>query len=49
VLAAAAIDAGATLLVSADHGFDKVPGLRHVVPDADRVETLISASPSWGG
>lgn len=43
VLAAAAIDAGATLLVSADHGFANVPGLRHAVPDADGVRALIPA------
>jgi len=41
VLAAAAIGAGAAALVSADNDFKGVPRLRHVVPDAAGVATLL--------
>jgi predicted nucleic acid-binding protein len=41
VLAAAAIAGGATALVSADNGFDDVPGLTRVAPDADGVAALL--------
>ena len=41
VLAAAAIDVGATALVSADGGFADVPGLPHALPDAAGVATLL--------
>lgn len=41
VLAAAAVSAGATAVVSADAGFGDVPGLPHVSPDAAGVATLI--------
>jgi predicted nucleic acid-binding protein len=40
VLAAAAIDTGATALVSADSGFATIDGLNHVVPDAAGVAGL---------
>jgi predicted nucleic acid-binding protein len=43
VLAAAAIAASATALVSADRGFAHVPDLRHVVPDTTGVAQLLSA------
>ncbi len=42
VLAAAAIDAGAMALVSADRAFTAVDGLRHVVPDLSGLAELIS-------
>lgn len=45
VLAAAATSVGADALVSADQGFGSVPDLRHVVPDADGVFTLINNRP----
>ncbi len=41
VLAAAAIEAGATALVSADGDFANVPRLRHVFPDAAGVATVL--------
>ncbi|HET9763767.1 MAG TPA: PIN domain-containing protein [Casimicrobiaceae bacterium] len=41
VLAAAAISARATALVSADGDFDDVPALLHVVPDAAGVAGLL--------
>jgi uncharacterized protein len=41
VLAAAALDLGADLLVSADPAFASVPGLRHVLPDAAGVAGLL--------
>lgn len=41
VLVAAARDSGVAALVSADRGFGSVPGLRHVIPDADGVASLI--------
>ncbi len=44
VLAAATIAAGGAALVSADHAFAEVTGLRHVVPDADGVSSLLPAS-----
>lgn len=40
VLAAAAIVAGATTLVSVDSGFADVPGLPHMPPDAAGVAAL---------
>lgn len=43
VLAAAAIDAGARALVSADGGFATVPRLAHELPDAAGVAALLSA------
>ncbi|MGE5283314.1 MAG: type II toxin-antitoxin system VapC family toxin [Chloroflexota bacterium] len=43
VLAAAAISANATALVSADGGFGEIPGLTHVVPDAAGVAGLLEA------
>jgi predicted nucleic acid-binding protein len=43
VLAAAAIGAGATALVSADRGFAEVPSLPHVAPDAAGVSGLLGA------
>jgi uncharacterized protein len=42
VLAAAATDAGAEALVSADEGFGQVADLRHIVPDERGVATLLS-------
>ncbi len=42
VLAAGAIDIGASALVSADSGFASVPRLRHVVPDAAGLKALIA-------
>ena len=41
VLAAAAVDADASSLVSADGAFADISGLSHVVPDDDGVEKLI--------
>lgn len=41
VLAAAALDAAADALVSADAAFDAVPRLRHVRPDEDGVRSLL--------
>jgi uncharacterized protein len=41
VLAAAAASHGATAMVSADNGFGGVPGLPHVVPDANGVAELL--------
>ena len=41
VLAATAIDAGASAFVSADRAFAGVGGLRHVVPDAAGVQLLL--------
>ena len=41
VLAAAAVEAGAEALVSADRGFSRVAGLSHVVPDSDGVASLL--------
>lgn len=43
VLAATAIDIGATALVSADAGFADVPGLPHTLPDAAGVATLLAS------
>lgn len=43
VLAAAAIGAGATSLVSADSGFADVPGLSHTPPDAAGVAALLAS------
>lgn len=43
VLAAAAISAGATALVSADAGFADVPSLEHVIPDATGIAGLLEA------
>ncbi|HEY0237673.1 MAG TPA: type II toxin-antitoxin system VapC family toxin [Friedmanniella sp.] len=42
VLAAAALAAGADALVSADRAFAAVRGLRHVVPDASGVASLLA-------
>ncbi len=42
VLAAAAIAAGASAIVSADSAFADLPGLVHVVPDAAGVEQLLT-------
>jgi hypothetical protein len=42
VLAAAALDAGATALISADGGFAKVSDLPHVTPDATGVASLLA-------
>jgi uncharacterized protein len=42
VLAAAAIAAGASAIVSADSAFADLPGLVHVVPDAAGVERLLT-------
>jgi predicted nucleic acid-binding protein len=41
VLAAAAILAGASAMVSADTGFGEIPGLPHVAPNAEGVATLL--------
>jgi hypothetical protein len=41
VLAAAALETGADALVSADAAFAEVPKLRHVVPDAGGVKSLL--------
>jgi predicted nucleic acid-binding protein len=41
ILAAAATAAGAEALVSADPGFAELKGLRHVVPDAPGLATLL--------
>ncbi len=43
VLAATALGAGATAMVSADRAFARVPGLAHVFPDESGVEGLVSA------
>ena len=43
VLAAATTAAGADALVSADRGFDGVPGLSSVFPDAEAVAALLRA------
>lgn len=43
VLAAAALEAGSTALVSADSAFAEVPGLAHVVPSDAAVELLIGS------
>lgn len=42
VLVAAAMAAGAEVLVSADAAFARVPGIEHVAPDADGVAALLS-------
>jgi uncharacterized protein len=42
VLAAAAIAAGASAIVSADSAFADVPGLVHIVPDPAGVERLLA-------
>ncbi|HET6569882.1 MAG TPA: type II toxin-antitoxin system VapC family toxin [Solirubrobacterales bacterium] len=44
VLAAAALDLGATALISADEDFAAVPGLPHARPDAAGVERLLDES-----
>lgn len=44
VLAAAAIAAGATALVSADRGFAAIPAIQHTVPDAAGVAKLLAAN-----
>jgi predicted nucleic acid-binding protein len=44
ILASAAHAVGADALVSADSGFSAVPGIRHVVPDADGVRRLLETS-----
>lgn len=44
VLAAAAVEAGPSVLVSADTAFADVPDLSHVSPDADGVLNLLSQS-----
>ena len=41
VLAAAAHAAGADALVSADAGFSAVANIRHVIPDADGIRSLL--------
>lgn len=41
ILAAAAHAVGADALVSADGGFSAVPNIRHVVPDADGIQSLL--------
>jgi predicted nucleic acid-binding protein len=41
VLAAIALDCGADALVSVDAAFSTISGLRHVVPDAGGVATLL--------
>ena len=41
ILAAAAVAAGATALVSADTGFAEVSSLRHLVPDAAGIASLL--------
>lgn len=41
VLAAAALDVGATAVVSSDRSFRQVNGLAHVVPDAGGVARLV--------
>ena len=43
VLAAATMASGADALVSADRGFDAVPGLPYVFPDAESVAALLRA------
>jgi predicted nucleic acid-binding protein len=43
VLAATALDTGASALVSADSAFASVTGLPHVVPDEPGVEQLLKA------
>jgi predicted nucleic acid-binding protein len=43
VLAAAALDIGATALVSADGAFASVAGLPHVIPDEPGVEKLLAS------
>lgn len=44
VLAAAAIDLGASALISADEDFAAVPGLPHAHPDAAGVERLLAGA-----
>lgn len=46
VLAAAAMEARAEALVSADRGFAEVPGLHHLVPDDDAVVALLPPDPA---
>jgi predicted nucleic acid-binding protein len=41
VLAAAAHAAGAEALVSADAGFSAIPNVRHVIPDANGIRSLL--------
>lgn len=41
ILAAAASASGATALVSADTGFEAVPGIAHVIPDAAGIAKLL--------
>jgi predicted nucleic acid-binding protein len=43
-LAAAAHAAGAAALVSADGAFTSMPGVRHVVPDADGIRELLACT-----
>jgi hypothetical protein len=40
-LAAAALETGATALVSADGGFGEVAGLPHLAPDARGIAALL--------
>ena len=42
ILAAAAHTSGAGALVSADGAFSSIPGIRHVVPDANGVKDLLT-------
>lgn len=42
VLAAAAIDSGASALVSADAAFASLPGIDHITPDAPGVASLLA-------
>lgn len=44
VLCAVALESGADAPVSADRAFAAVPGLHHVVPDADGVAQLLGPS-----
>ena len=43
VLAATALDSGATALVSADAAFASIPGLTHIIPDQAGVAKLLAA------
>lgn len=49
VLAAAAIEAGADALVSADHAFARVEGLIHIDPSTQAVRELLQGSVEQSG
>ena len=49
ILAAAAIDTGATALVSADQAFSELADIDHVVPDSTGVATLVGKADQKAG